>query len=378
MNNENGLGNLSFLKEIAERAPQVVFAFDMDSLHFIYLNPAFEVIWNKTRESIYNDPAALLEAIHPEDKRYVKETFQKLLNGAEKKEVEFRILRPDKSVRWMFLIPLLIEEGEPGKRLIAGFLEDKTAARENQAYVQRFAAKKNSLLEILSHDLSGPLSNIQGLSSLLAKEIEEYNNPKLDKMIGMVAKTSERSIGMIREFIKQEFLESVNVELIRDRTNLVAMIRQIIDQYKTAEREIAKTFNLITSEEEIFAEVDEYKLNQVFNNLISNAIKFTHEGGLITIRIEERKEAVVITVADNGIGIPARYHEHLFEKFTKARRPGLKGEPSVGLGMSLIKTIVQWHNGRIWFESEENKGATFYIELPRDGFSPVSKPISLP
>lgn len=365
MNNENGLGTLHFLKEIAERAPQVVFAFDMDSLHFIYLNPVFEVIWNKTRESIYNNPAELLEAIHPEDKRYVKEILQKLLGGAEKKEVEFRILRPDKSVRWMYLIPLLIEEGT-GRRLIAGFLEDRTAARENQAYVQKFAAKKNSLLEILSHDLSGPLNNIQGLSSLLAKEIEEYNNPKLDKMIGMLTKTSERSIGMIREFIKQEFLESVNVELIKERTNLVAMIRQVIDQYKTVERDIAKSFKLLTSHDEIFAEVDEYKLNQVFNNLISNAIKFTHDGGFITIRIEEKQESVLVIVADNGIGIPARYHEHLFDKFTKARRPGLKGEPSVGLGMSLIKTIVEWHKGEIWFESEKGEGTTFYLNLPKE------------
>ena len=68
-------------------------------------------------------------------------------------------------------------------------------------------------------------------------------------------------------------------------------------------------------------------------------------------------------VADSGIGIPAKYHENLFEKFTKARRSGVKGEVSVGLGMSMIKTIVEWHGGKIWFESEENKDIASFALL---------------
>ena len=91
---------------------------------------------------------------------------------------------------------------------------------------------------------------------------------------------------------------------------------------------------------------------QVINNLISNSIKFTPDGGEITVSLEEKENTVLITVADTGIGIPEKYHDTLFDKFTRARRPGIKGEPSVGLGMSIIKTIVEWHQGTIWFESQ--------------------------
>ncbi len=364
MKKNNGLGTLRFLEEIAERSTQVVFAFNIDAQEFVYLNPSFETVWSKTRESIFANPAALLETIHPEDKDYVIDFYQNLLLGLAKKEVEFRIIVPNKTPRWLYLTPLLIEE-EPDARMVAGFVEDTTSIRENQAYVQKFAAKKNSLLEILSHDLSGPLNNIQGLSSLLTKELEEYKNPRLDKLVEMVSRTSERSIEMIREFVKQEFMESVNVELIKERTNLVEMINIVLDQYKAAELDLAKTFVYEASAQEIYAEVDEYKLNQVINNLISNAIKFTPDGGIITVRIEEKDAVILFTVADNGIGIPAKYHHNLFEKFTKAKRPGLKGEPSLGLGMSLIKTIVEWHGGKISFESVERKGTTFYIEIPR-------------
>lgn len=368
MKEGSNLDSLNFLKELAERTSQVVFAFDVDAQQFVYLNPSFELAWNKTRESVYANPALLLDTIYQKDREYVLETYQNFSGGTsevEKKEIEFRIKLPNDSIRWVCLTPLLIEQ-EAGKKLIAGFVVDETARKENEANVQKFASKKNSLLEILSHDLSGPLINIQGLSSLLAQEFKEYENPKLDKIIGMIADTSERSVGMIREFVKQEFLESVNVELIRKRVNLVDVIGQTIEQYKTSEEALSKTFNFFPAGEEIFAKVDEYKFNQVLNNLISNSIKFTPDGGKIVIRVEEKEEEVFISLADDGIGIPAKFHKNLFEKFTKAQRPGLKGERSVGLGMSTIKTIVEWHGGRLWFESEEGKGTTFYMELPKE------------
>ncbi|MGI4729025.1 MAG: sensor histidine kinase [Janthinobacterium lividum] len=73
----------------------------------------------------------------------------------------------------------------------------------------------------------------------------------------------------------------------------------------------------------------------------------------------------MIMIADTGIGIPQKFHSGLFDKFNNARRTGLKGEPSVGVGMSIIKTIIDWHEGKIWFESEENKGSKFFIEIKK-------------
>ena len=148
--------------------------------------------------------------------------------------------------------------------------------------------------------------------------------------------------------------------------DIVHELKSVVEQYKSSEKDIMKTFKLETSSESIYVGIDQYKFSQAINNLISNAIKFTHDNGIIVVGIEEKEETVLITVEDNGIGIPANRQEGLFEKFTKARRPGIKGEPSVGLGMSIIKTIVEWHNGKIWFESEENVGSKFFIEIPKE------------
>ncbi|WP_091152513.1 sensor histidine kinase [Mucilaginibacter pineti] len=80
---------------------------------------------------------------------------------------------------------------------------------------------------------------------------------------------------------------------------------------------------------------------------------------------KRRKKHIIVIVADTGIGIPAQYCQTLFEKFSEARRTGLRGEHSTGLGMSIIKTIVEWHDGQVWFESEEHTGTTFYISVPK-------------
>lgn len=144
-------------------------------------------------------------------------------------------------------------------------------------------------------------------------------------------------------------------------------LRETLGEYQGAKGElIGKRVDFLTSREEIYAEIDDNKFMQAINNLISNALKFTRDGGLITVSLEEEAGSVLFKVADTGVGIPQKYHATpLFDKFTDARRPGLKGESSVGLGMSIIKTIVEWHRGEIWFESQENKGTSFYIRLPK-------------
>lgn len=355
---------LDAFDEAAKRSNQVYFAFDLVTNKFLYLNPAFEQLWGKSIDEISAKPISVLDPVHKEDKPHLIKSYNNVINGAKKRNIEFRIYKSDESIRWLLLKPLLIEQVE-NRRIIVGLVDDITTIKEHTALIERFASKKDSVLEILSHDLAGPLSTIKATSSLLAEEIKTYNNPALEKMVAIISRTGERSINLIREFVKQEFMESANASFATKRVNIVDTIKESMEQYKDSEADIAKTFEFTFSNKEIFMEMDDYKFMQVINNLISNSIKFTPDGGIISVHIADNPENVLITVADNGIGIPQKYHEGLFEKFNKARRPGLKGEPSVGLGMSLIKTIVEWHKGRIWFESKENEGTTFYIELPK-------------
>jgi two-component system sensor histidine kinase VicK len=354
---------LSLLYESAQRGDGVVFTFNVVTKKFEYLNPVFESMWARTRAGIIRNPTLLFKTIHPEDQGYVKECYEEIFED-KKKNVEFRIILPNKKERTLRMKTHLFELGE--EQLIVGTGEDITDQKEYQENLQKFSSKKNSILEILAHDLAGPLATIQGVSRLLAKNQQIEGAKDLKELISLIHNSASGGVHLIRDFVKQEFLETSQVRLVKVRVELIEKLRLIIDQYQHSQLQIAKTFHLEASSEKVFIAIDEDKFLQAINNLISNAIKFTHDDGMITLRVEEKKERVLIAVQDNGIGIPAHLQAGLFEKFTKARRPGIRGEESVGLGMSIIKTIVEWHQGKIWFESEENKGSTFYIELSKE------------
>lgn len=205
---------------------------------------------------------------------------------------------------------------------------------------------------------------IGSLSSHLLDDLHEGKNKDIAKLLDLIRQSSQQGMQLIQEFISQEFLESTNTHVIKERLDIVERMARVMGKYRQNEKETSKTYRFFSSNESIYVELDDNKFMQCINNLISNALKFTPDGGTISVSVEKEEDTVLFKVADNGIGIPAKYHATLFEKFTDARRPGIKGEPSIGLGMSIIKTIVDWHKGEIWFESEENKGSIFYIRLP--------------
>jgi signal transduction histidine kinase len=105
-------------------------------------------------------------------------------------------------------------------------------------------------------------------------------------------------------------------------------------------------------------------LGRVITNLVDNAIKYTPEGGMVTVSCETRGERVLISVADTGFGIAKADQVSVFGKFSRIKRPETIEIKGSGLGLAIVKSIVGWHNGRVWVESELGKGSTFYVELP--------------
>ncbi|RDV14546.1 PAS domain-containing sensor histidine kinase [Pontibacter diazotrophicus] len=357
------INTFGFSQALLERTSQVVFSYDLTSGKFTYLNPAFEQVFLKTRESASN-LSSLLSMVHPEDLNDLEAKYRQVLDGKLLRDIEFRILLDDLRERWLCLTPYLLEE-KPGQRQIIGFADDITHSKNHSSYLKRYSDKKNAVLNILSHDLAGPMAMIQSLSAHLLDDLQDDKNKDISKLIDLIRQSSQQGTQLIQEFVSQEFLESTHTEVIKQRIDIVERMKKVMEKYSQTENETSKTYHFYASSDSIYMELDDNKFMQCINNLISNAIKFTPDGGTITVSVEKEQDTVLFTVADNGIGIPAKYHNSLFDKFTEARRPGIKGEPSIGLGMSIIKTIVEWHKGQIWFESEESKGSTFYIRLPK-------------
>jgi two-component system sensor histidine kinase VicK len=172
-------------------------------------------------------------------------------------------------------------------------------------------------------------------------------------------------VKMIRELVHIEFLTSTNTDLKRERVEVGAALKPPLEALQFGHELLGQHFTYSLPAEPVYAHLDINKFNQVLTNLLSNAIKFTPDGGQITVHVEPRPGLVRIQVRDSGIGIPLAQQAQLFERFTPARRPGLRGEPTTGLGLALCQTIVEWHQGTLTVASTEGQGSTFTIEIPQ-------------
>lgn len=350
------MGNLS---------ADVYFIADTVNNTFHYLSPAFATIWELNADAVKKNPKLLLDSIRQEDRIHVRNCYLDLLENGRANNVEFRIITPSGAEKYI-RSSIFILSGQNQGDTIAGIAGDFSVIRRNIFYMEKINARKNSMLEILAHDLKGPIGTINMLASSIRREVAVAENTQVIEAAKYIQEICKRNITLIRDLVNAEFLESSEAELRKERADLVWEINDVIQNYKRAEDVLVKTFSLTSSAEKIYIGLDSLKFMQVINNLISNAIKFTYDNGLIKVDIMDQGKTVLITISDNGIGIPEHLQPYLFDKFTRARRTGLRGEEPVGLGMSIIKAIVEMHGGHITFNSRENEGTSFYIELPKE------------
>lgn len=351
-------------EQIGDLSKDVYFTFDSLTNKVLYIGPAFDSVWGISRQQIFDDPMLILDTVHPEDRDHVEGCFMDCIEDHSTKQFEFRIVGANASEKYIKVnIYPMVNNGR--LTTVAGIAEDITVLRTNIAYSEKINARKNTTLDILSHDLKGPIGVINMMASQIKKESIAVGNTSILNAVQFIQQLCERNIILIRDLMDQEFLESAEVELKKERADLVAEITDVVDHYKKATGVLARTFMVNCAQPTLLMMFDSLKLMQVINNLISNSIKFTPVNGMIKIDIEEREGTVMITMSDNGIGIPKELQPYLFDKFTRARRKGLNGEEPTGLGMSIIKTLVELHGGTIDLQSDEGQGCSFFIEIPK-------------
>ncbi|MBF9222877.1 PAS domain-containing sensor histidine kinase [Hymenobacter ruricola] len=352
-------------QHLLEGSRQTFFIYSVSARRVLYVSAAYEQLFpGARRDAVDADLPTLLSYLPPDDQAYARECFADLAAGQLHDDLLLRLQpRPDRPQRWL-AVQAHQALAADGQVLLTGTVQDVTVEQEYLRNADKYMAKKNTTLEILSHDLAGPFNMLRQLADFLEEKTQVLHDPQVQKMIEVMQNTCRDSVNLIRDFVDGEFMDSANVDMKRTRVDLATALSQVMDTYQKGEHLVAKSFSFRTSHPAVYVEIDNNKFLQVINNLLSNAIKFTGEGGRIAVGLEQHADHVLVTVADDGIGIPERMHPVLFDRFTKARRPGLRGEKTTGLGMHLIHTLVRLHEGTIWFESAENRGTTFFIKVP--------------
>ncbi|MEJ5286960.1 MAG: ATP-binding protein [Bacteroidota bacterium] len=219
---------------------------------------------------------------------------------------------------------------------------------------------KRDLVANVSHELRTPLTAIKGYIETLEEEIpcEQF------KYIETIKKNTERIIYIVDDLLNLVSLEDANARLFVTEVNLCELVQQVVPTFRHKLEEKNLKIEVICEDDFPNINADAFRLEQVFINLIDNAIKYSEKG---TIRIELRKvddETVKIIISDEGIGIPKEHQERIFERFYTVDKSRSRKYGGTGLGLSIVKHIILLHDGNIQVESEEGKGTKFIIHLP--------------
>lgn len=351
---------IKFLQQLASGSDELVFAFDSQESSFAFISPSISSILGVEVEQVQENPSVLTTLLHPDDADFVMQELNSLRMDRKTVRLEFRLLLPNAKIKWLCLKVYPVKSSD--KALLAGKVEDITQRKEYELNLYNIKEQKDTVLQILGHDLRAPLNTIQMSANLLEDELQSASEDTR-KIFEIINTTCRNSLQMISRILEVEFLEMQKTGLTKTRIELVNRIRNQIDTYLIGDER--KQFSISSNKPSVYAEVDVVRFILITENIISNAYKFTAPDGKIDINIEEKDETVLISIADNGIGIPEGYKPIVFDKFTKARRIGVDGSRPVGLGLHLIKKLVELHEGKIWFESREGEGTTFYVEIPR-------------
>lgn len=262
--------------------------------------------------------------------------------------------------------------------LLVGFLyyRSRLKTRTNQALAEKqneieqrnrelfkLNKDKNDLIKVLAHDLRAPIAKILGFTSLV-KEGENLN-PEQIEMLGTVERSSDELREMITKILDVESIESGKMDIQTLQLNANEILRKAIDTFQMTADQKKISLSQEISEPDLIVRADKFYLPKIIENLISNALKFSQSGTTIRLSCQAQNKKVVFVVSDEGPGFSAEDKEKVFKKYQHLSAKPTAGEPSTGLGLSIIKSYTELMGGEIQFESDLGKGTTFYVKLPK-------------
>ncbi len=235
---------------------------------------------------------------------------------------------------------------------------------EQNEELQRLNEQKNAFIGMAAHDLRSPLAAIQVYSDFILEGGARGFDQQQENYLLRIRKSSEFMLSLVDDLLDIATIESGKLTLDPKPTDLAALVEQNV-QLNLGPAGL-KRINVVFDRQGAgrLVPVDQLRMEQALNNLISNAIKFSHPDSTVRVGLRFERDEVVISVQDEGQGIPQGEHGKLFDAFTVTSVRGTAGEKSTGLGLAIVKKIVEGHGGRIRVESEVGRGTTFFISLP--------------
>ncbi|APX71449.1 cell wall metabolism sensor histidine kinase WalK [Companilactobacillus allii] len=260
----------------------------------------------------------------------------------------------------------------------SGFISGMVCVLHDVTEQQKIDSERRQFVSNVSHELRTPLTSIS--SYIDALNNGAWKDQKLaPQFLNVTAEETDRMIRMIQDLLSLSRMDQGRSKLDEELVNFNEFFSYILDRFdmmlkkekadaKEDDKKVVKNYRIkrIFTNKDLWVEIDTDKMTQVVDNIMNNAIKYSPDGGVITCRLLETNKHIIISISDEGLGIPRKDIKKVFDRFYRVDKARSRKQGGTGLGLSISKEIVEQHKGRIWVNSAEGKGSTFYISLPFD------------
>jgi two-component system sensor histidine kinase/response regulator len=373
-------------RQLADSIREVFFVVTPEPLRVAYLSPAYEEIWGRPCQEVYERAAAWIDSVRPEERGGVNSYFGQLMQGVQS-EMSYRIERPDGSLRWIHSRGFPVNDPKGKLIRVVGIAEDVTERKRSEAELidAKEAAEsanraKSEFLANMSHEIRTPMNGIIGMTDLV---LDTELNSEQAEYLHMVKGSADALLIVLNDILDFSKIEARKLELDYLSFNLRKSLGEVVKTLaiKAQQKGLEFIFDVAPG---VPANVvgDPARLRQVLVNLVGNSLKFTERGEIEVSVVEAETQSVEGTVLrfsvrDSGIGIPVDQQHRIFGAFFQADSSTTRKYGGTGLGLTIAGQLVGLMGGKLWVESEVGTGSTFYFTV-HFGASVAALPTTLP
>ncbi|WP_313805171.1 cell wall metabolism sensor histidine kinase WalK [Cytobacillus sp.] len=322
-----------------------VIATDRKGRVILINEPAAEML-NVSRETVLSSPIVPLLGL---DEDY---TFDELL--AERDSVILDYSEPSKTLILRANFSVIQKE--------TGFVNGLITVLHDITEQEKIEMERREFVANVSHELRTPLTTMRSYLEALADGAWQ-DKEIAPNFLEVTQNETERMIRLVNDLLQLSKMDSKDYRLTKEWIDLISFYNRIIDRFELTKHQNV-IFDRRLPDHAAFVEIDADKLTQVLDNIISNALKYSPEGGKVTFRVEEKLDMIIVSVSDQGVGIPKENIDKIFDRFYRVDKARTRKLGGTGLGLAIAKEMVEAHGGEIWAMSKEGKGTTIFFSLP--------------
>ncbi|MBP2242657.1 two-component system sensor histidine kinase VicK [Cytobacillus eiseniae] len=322
-----------------------VIATDRKGRVILINEPAAEML-NVSRETVLTLPIVSLLGLEEDY------TFDELL--AEQDSVILDYSQPSQTLILRANFSVIQKE--------TGFVNGLITVLHDITEQEKIETERREFVANVSHELRTPLTTMRSYLEALAEGAWQ-DQDIAPKFLDVTQTETERMIRLVNDLLQLSKMDSKDYRLKKEWVDFISFFHRIIDRFEITKHQNV-TFDRKLPAHTAFVEMDGDKLTQVLDNIISNALKYSPEGGKVTFRMEENMDLIIISISDQGVGIPKENIEKVFDRFYRVDKARTRKLGGTGLGLAIAKEMVEAHGGEIWATSKEGKGTTISFSLP--------------